>query len=230
MNGRSAVECHLGTNCAHESEAMMMHISAVILGMVLVVGNTPASAESTPPGGAGRSIGEDRAINLCSTCHGPRGISTSPEFPILAAQSKSYIVAQLENFQHRTREEKAAHDFMYGIAGNLDDKTIESIAAYYSSQPAAVGRSGDSAQIAVGKKLFETGVIDRGIPPCGSCHGAKAEGVADFPRLAGQHAKYVMRQIEYIQGLVRKAPVMHGIVKDLTPAEIDAIAAYVQSL
>ena len=30
--------------------------------------------------------------------------------------------------------------------------------------------------------------------------------------------------------LVRKAPVMHGIVKDLTPAEMQAIADYVQSL
>ena len=74
-----------------------------------------------------------------------------------------------------------------------------------------------------------TGVLDRGIPPCVSCHGTKAEGVADFPRLARPHAKYVMRQIEYIQGLVRKAPVMHGIV-NLTHAEIDAVATYVQSL
>ncbi len=24
---------------------------------------------------------EEKAVNLCSTCHGPRGISTSPEFP-----------------------------------------------------------------------------------------------------------------------------------------------------
>ena len=84
--------------------------------------------------------------------------------------------------------------------------------------------------IASGKKLFETGFPDRSIPPCASCHGAKAEGVADFPRLAGQHAKYVARQIEFIQGLVRKAPVMHGIVKDLTPGEMEAIAVYVQSI
>jgi mono/diheme cytochrome c family protein len=28
---------------------------------------------------------------------------------------------------------------------------------------------------------------------------------------------------------VRAAPVMHGIVKDLTPPEIAAVAAYVQS-
>ena len=208
----------------------MVNLNAAILGTALAVGITSANAQNRPPDSAVRSPGEERAINLCSTCHGPRGISTSPEFPILAAQRPGYIAAQLENFQNKTREERAAHDFMYGIAGNLDARTIESIAAYYSSQPAALGRPSNPAQIGVGKKLFETGVLDRGIPPCVSCHGATAEGVADFPRLAGQHAKYVMRQIEYIQGLVRKAPVMHGIVKDLTPAEIEAIAVYVQSL
>ena len=51
-----------------------------------------------------------------------------------------------------------------------------------------------------------------------------------FPRLAGQHAKYVAKQLTYIQSLVRTAPVMHGIVKDLSAAEIQALATYVQSL
>ena len=32
-----------------------------------------------------------------------------------------------------------------------------------------------------------------------------------------------------IQTLVRSAPVMHGIIKDITPAEMQAVAAYVQS-
>jgi cytochrome c553 len=208
----------------------MRKIGAAVFAVALSACVTSLLAQNPPSTAGARTVGEERAINLCSTCHGPRGISTSPEFPILAAQRPGYIVAQLGNFQHKTREEKAAHDFMYGIAGNLDEKTIESIAAYYSAQPPAPGKPGDPAQVALGKKLFETGIADRGIPPCASCHGANAEGVADYPRLAGQHAKYVMRQIEYIQSLVRKAPVMHGIVKDLTPAEINAIAAYVQSL
>ena len=37
------------------------------------------------------------------------------------------------------------------------------------------------------------------------------------------------KQLNYIQSLVRAAPVMHGIVKDLTPVEIQALAIYVQS-
>ena len=174
--------------------------------------------------------GAEKAINLCSTCHGPRGVSTSPEFPILAGQQHDYLVAQLEAFRAKTRAEQIAHDFMWGIAGGLDDKMIDAVARYYSSQPPAPGRPGDRNLIEQGKQLFDKGASDRGIPSCASCHGAKARGSGVFPRLAGQHAKYVRKQLEYIQGLVRNAPVMHGVVKDLTPVEIEAVAAYVQSL
>ena len=76
---------------------------------------------------------------------------------------------------------------------------------------------------------FDKGLPERGIPACQVCHGPDALGKADFPRLAGQHAKYIVKQLNYIQSLVRAAPVMHGTVKDLTPAEIVAVAAYVQS-
>jgi cytochrome c553 len=206
----------------------MKNLNAVVLSLALSGAAAMACAQGTDR--ADRTPGEEKAVNLCSTCHGPRGVSLSPTFPNLAAQRPGYIVAQIEAFQAKSREEKAAHEFMYGIAGNLDDAMIRSLAQYYSSQPPAPGRPGDPAQVAAGKLLFEKGVPGRGIPPCASCHGPEAQGVADFPRLAGQHASYVVHQIEYIQQVVRKAPVMHGIVKDLTPAEMQAIAAYVQSL
>lgn len=203
---------------------------AAILGSALASVIASAQVATPPPDVNYDKAGEERAVNLCSTCHGPRGISTSPEFPILAAQRPGYLEAQIEAFRSKTREEKAAHDFMWGIAGNLNDpRVIAGIAHYYASQPPAPGRPGDPAIIAKGKEFFDKGSPDRGIPPCASCHGANGEGVADFPRLAGQHAKYVLRQLEYIQGLVRKAPVMHGIVKDLTPDEMQAVAVFVQS-
>jgi cytochrome c553 len=195
---------------------------------MLFAGAVASAAAQNNPADVQKAA-EEKAVNLCSTCHGPRGISTSPEFPILAAQRKGYLEAQIDAFRKRTRAEKDAHDFMWGIAGNLDEAIIGSIAAYYASQPPAPGRSDDPALIAKGKELFDKGVPERGIPACMACHGADAAGVADFPRLAGQHAKYVVKQLNYIQSLVRAAPVMHGIVKDLAPAEIQAVAAYVQS-
>jgi cytochrome c553 len=219
-----------GALLGHKGLAMK-HIGLIVIGVILAGAMTAAGAQvgATAADLERQKAGEERALNLCSTCHGPRGISTSPEFPILAAQRRGYLVSQLEAFRAKTREEKIAHDFMWGIAGNMDDKIIDSIALYYAGQPPAPGKPGDRALIAKGKQLFEQGVPDRSIPACATCHGADATGVADFPRLAGQHAKYVTKQIEYIQSLVRKAPVMHGIVKDMTPAEIQAVALYVQS-
>jgi cytochrome c553 len=207
----------------------MKHLGTVIIGMVLATSLAAANAQNTPADIEHQKAGEEKAVNLCSTCHGPRGISTSPEFPILAAQRRGYLESQLEAFRAKTREEKIAHDFMWGIAGDLDDHMIDSVARYYAAQPPAPGKPGEPTLIAKGKQLFEQGVPDRSIPACATCHGADAAGVADFPRLAGQHAKYITKQIEYIQSLVRKAPVMHGIVKDMTPAEMQAIALYVQS-
>jgi cytochrome c553 len=201
-------------------------LGAVTAGVITVAiaqsGTKPVDVEST-------KAGEEKAVNLCSTCHGPRGISTSPEFPILAAQRAGYLESQLEAFRAKTREEKIAHDFMWGIAYNLDDSMIRSVALYYATQPSPLPHPGDPAMVAKGKELFDKGVPERGIPACATCHGANAEGMANFPRLAGQHAKYVVNQINYIQSLVRKAPVMHGIVKDLTQEEMQALAVYVQS-
>ncbi len=196
---------------------------------VLLLAGAAASAGAQNNASDVQKAAEEKAVNLCSTCHGPRGISTSPEFPILAAQRKGYLEAQIDAFRKRTRAEKDAHDFMWGIAGNLDESIIGAIAAYYAAQPPAPGRTDSPALVAQGKELFDKGVPDRAIPACMACHGADATGVADFPRLAGQHAKYVAKQLTFIQSLVRAAPVMHGIVKDLTPAEIQALAAYVQS-
>ncbi len=200
---------------------------ATLLALLLLGTVTGAGAQGTAPI---KKAAEEKAVNLCSTCHGPRGISTSPEFPILAAQRKEYLEAQIEAFRKKTRAEKDAHDFMWGIAGNLDPAIIDGIAAYYAAQPPAPGRVDDPALVAKGKQLFDKGVPDRGIPACQACHGADAAGANAFPRLAGQHAKYVAKQLNFIQSLVRAAPVMHGIVKDLTPDEIQALAAYVQSL
>jgi len=84
--------------------------------------------------------------------------------------------------------------------------------------------------IAQGKHIFEEGVSARQIPPCASCHGAHAVRMATFPRLAGQHAPYLLKQLLVIQSVLRVAPVMYGIVKDLNRDQMQVVVAYLESI
>jgi cytochrome c553 len=171
------------------------------------------------------------AAQTCSTCHGANGRSVSPTFPNLAAQTAPYIETQLKAFKDQSRADPDAQAYMWGMAAQLSDGMISSLATYFSAQPAAApSKSGDPALIAKGKRLFEEGVPARQIPPCASCHGAHAEGQAIFPRLAGQHAPYLLKQLLVIQSVLRTAPVMHGVIKDLTKDQMQSVVAYLESI
>jgi cytochrome c553 len=64
---------------------------------------------------------------------------------------------------------------------------------------------------------------------CGTCHGADYKGVGDVPRLAGQHAVYLIRQLKDMQIGARKdknAVLMKPIVEKLSDKDIVAVSAY----
>lgn len=169
------------------------------------------------------------ATEVCSSCHGPGGRSISPAFPNLAGQQADYVVNQLKAFRAHTRGEPAAHDFMWGMARGLDNQSIAALAKYFASQQPAPGKPSDTSLMATGKELFDHGVPAKQIPACSTCHGADAAGNGEFPRLAGQHADYVTKQLFLIQAALRNVPAMHGVIKDLDANQIAAVAAYVQS-
>lgn len=171
-----------------------------------------------------------RTVQTCGTCHGVNGRSVSPTFPNLAGQSAPYIETQLKAFKDQSRGDPDAQAYMWGMASQLSDTLITELAAYFAKQSAAPGTSGDAGLIQRGKLVFEEGVPARQIPPCATCHGAKAQGVAIFPRLAGQHAPYLLKQLLVIQNALRNAPVMHGVVKDLTRDQMQAVAIYLASI
>ena len=170
------------------------------------------------------------AVQTCVTCHGVNGRSVSPTFPNLAAQTAPYIEAQLKAFKDQSRSDPDAQAYMWGMASQLSDAMIGKLAAYFEKQPGAPGKSGNSALMVSGKKVFEEGLPTQKIPPCATCHGDHAQGQASFPRLAGQHAPYLLKQLLVIQNALRNAPVMHGVVKDLTRDQMLAVAAYLESI
>lgn len=62
---------------------------------------------------------------------------------------------------------------------------------------------------------------------CFVCHGLSGERAsAVFPRLAGQHASYVARQLAAFQKGQRKSSTMQSVVEGLTPDDMQALGAW----
>jgi cytochrome c553 len=67
------------------------------------------------------------------------------------------------------------------------------------------------------------------VPACSTCHGPDAHGQQEFPRLAGQHEQYVLKQLASFQSNMRKVAVMHGVAQNLRVPEMESVAAFLQS-
>jgi cytochrome c553 len=199
---------------------------------VCALGSGAALATAADIGAEAEKAALQNTIDTCATCHGKNGRSVSPTFPNLAAQTKPYLVAQLTAFRDQKRADPDAQAYMWGMASQLSDTTIDSLADYFSAQPPIPpsNHPGNAALIAQGKKLFDEGIPASGVPACASCHGGAAAGLALFPRLAGQHAPYLYKQLLVIQSVLRTAPVMHGVIKDLTRDQMQAVVAYLESI
>jgi cytochrome c553 len=210
--------------------AVIRSAAAALSVALLMTGMAHASDISAPVMTDAQKAALQKTIETCSVCHGLSGRSVSPTFPILAAQTAPYVELQLHAFKDQTRADPDAQAYMWGMASQLDDASISALAAYFSKQSAAEGKSGNATLIAQGKQIFVEGVPGRQIPACASCHGAQAQGNGPFPRLAGQHAPYLLKQLLVIQSVLRTAPVMHGVIKDLTRDQMQAVVAYLESV
>lgn len=193
-----------------------------------------AAALATPAAHAAGSADDDlvqRAVHVCASCHGEGGRSNDARYPSLAGQPREYTIRQLKDFRDKSRAETDIQAYMFGISALLSDSAIEGLGAYYAEQTPRAGRGGHPALAARGKQIFAQGLPAQGVRACASCHGEKAEGTAGFPRLAGQHADYVVRQLKVFRTPLRP----HGVVMKketsaLREEQMRAVAAYLQSL
>lgn len=62
---------------------------------------------------------------------------------------------------------------------------------------------------------------------CFVCHGAEGESSSEvFPRLAGQHWEYIVKQLENFKSGKRKSTAMADMVAKLTPDEMAALGKF----
>ncbi len=196
-------------------------------GAALTFGSLPSGAQGapTPPQQA-----PELAVGVCGTCHGVDGNSINPMFPRLAGQKAWYIEQQLKEFRAETRGDPYAVAYMWGMANDLSNATIVALAKYFSSQTPGPGTPHPAAVIDRGRNIYEHGIPSQGVPACAACHGPEALGSSQFPRLAGQHAEYIMKQLQSFQSNMRNVAIMHGVAQTLHTSQMRAVADYLESL
>ncbi len=128
------------------------------------------------------------------------------------------------------RNEERAWDFMKGVARDLDEPTMKALGEYFAAQTATAGRGGAQGDVARGKSLYLDGDANKGLLACQQCHGPDAKGQGPIPRLAGQHADYMLIQMRAIQSGVRNVEQMQALIANLDESDLKAVTAYLQSL
>ncbi len=170
------------------------------------------------------------AVQVCSNCHGVDGNSVSPNFPRLAGQIPGYLVSQLENFRSHQRSDPPGFEYMWGISHHLTDAQIAGLAEYFAQQKPTANAPVNAATMAAGKLIFENGVPAKEAAPCMACHGPGAQGMGPFPRLAGQHQDYLVKQLHVFQETEgRPGTPMKQITHLLSDEEMQAVAGYLQA-
>ena len=169
------------------------------------------------------------AYEVCGACHLPSGAGRPDgTFPQLAGQHSTVLIKQMADIREGLRDNPT----MYPFAKTLTDpQELADVSAYIQSLciPADHGKydGKDAAmQIATGKDLYEK--------ECKTCHGANGEGdkAKFYPVIAGQHYKYLLRQMTQIRdGKRRNAnPDMVKIIKKYDDSQLIAISAFQSSL
>lgn len=171
------------------------------------------------------------AAQVCSNCHGITGESASPAFPKLAGQQKEYLVAQLTDFKGHERSDSRGTQYMWGFT-HLSAAQVDGLADYFSGQAPMHGKTVAGGALVRGEDIFRNGIAENGVVACGTCHGPEASGNGPFPRLAGQHASYLVEQIKVFKNTDQRprGAAMKQVTHALGEADMVAVAQYLESL
>ncbi len=197
--------------------------------LVACVTALPGLAQGTQ----GDSKAGEKKVAMCIGCHGIQGYQASfPEVykvPKIAGQGARYIVSALTAYQKGERK----HPGMRGIVDNLREQDMADVAAYYE----ALGKpdAAPTAGAAAAGNARAAALVAKGA--CVSCHGDNFSRPVDptYPKLAGQHADYLFVALKSYktEGNTtwgRANPVMGGVARQFSNAELKELASYLGAL
>lgn len=196
----------------------------VMLASLAMMASAASFAEGDPAKGKALAA-------TCSACHGADGNSSNSEWPKLAGQGEGYLAKQLYDFRSGARENAVMSAQAALIAS---DKDVEHLAAYYASQQTTAG-AGDKDQVEEGRLIYKGGKVSAKITACAACHGPTGVGndAAKFPKIAGQHATYLLSQLKAFRSGERAndaGKMMQNIASKMSDKDMIAIVEYISGL
>jgi len=159
--------------------------------------------------------GSKKHAASCAGCHGANGISPNDTWPNLAGQNASYLARILAAYKSGAQTDV----MMSPVAKTLTDAEIQDLATYYAGlsckAPPSAAAAGDAA---AGKLLAKN---------CAGCHGETGVGANPaWPNVASQKPTYLANTLKAFRAGLRKDPMMAGVVRGLSDADIANLAAY----
>jgi len=121
---------------------------------------------------------------------------------------------------------------MSPLVQDLDEKAIADLAAYYGALVRGAIDPHRTSPFFVGsaiENLVTNGDFSRGLPPCISCHGARAGGPIETPTLTGQYAQYLEAQLVAFASGKRTNDIYHrmrSVASRLKPEEMQLLGIY----
>lgn len=175
-------------------------------------------------GGESFAAAPPAEITKCQACHGADGNSISSEIPRLNGQSWLYIANRVRSFRDVTKQSPHATYFMFDVNSSINDAVLLDLAHYFASQPPSQATpAGSLAE--QGRRLYQNG-DGQMVQACRGCHGPAGEGAGAAPRLNGQHAVYLRRQMENFSMLTRVNETMNPHARNMTAEQMAALVAF----
>jgi len=181
----------------------------------------------------GDALAGSKKNALCVGCHGIVGYHIGfPEVhrvPKISGQGAKYISAALSAYKKGERK----HPSMKTVAASLTEQDIADLAAYYETSGSATVSVAPAEAAAGTVKAME--LVAKG--GCTACHGVNFSKPVDpsFPKIAGQHGDYLYVALKSYRvtdkpQIGRSHPIMGGIAKQFSNADMKELANYIGSL
>ncbi len=177
-------------------------------------------------------------VRYCKDCHGrqAQGFPGANPVPRLAGQPLAYLQARAEIISGHKRDNPTADTFMGPAMASMKPESRTAVFEHFTTLNPPPAAPGPKNLAAAGKKIYDGGDPQAGVPACASCHGPDGKGSGPVPRVAGQIYPYAVKVLTKWATINREhekngtTEVKSAREHTLPPQQIDQVASYISNM